>query len=151
MALFASPLDIGELQATLDPALQAILSPTILKAIRPSSAADNVAAFFLLLSSLAYITRGHLWDRPDPHYKVWFERPQLVENASGSKVIATRNIAQRLLEGEHEAVIFWGSQSGTAERFAEALGREFYTRFGISALVAVRMFSIPVLLGYGSF
>ena len=137
MALFVLPLDMSELQATLDPVLQAIQSPVIIKSLRPSSAADGVAAFFFFLSSLAYITRGHLWDRPDPHYKVWFERPQLVEDVSGSRTTTTRNIAQRLREGEHQVVIFWGSQSGTAERFAETLGRELYTRFGINALVAV--------------
>ena len=133
MALFDLPLDVSELQATLNPALQAILSPTILETIKPSSAADSAAAFFLVLSSLAYITRGHLWDRPDPHYKVWFERPQLIENASGSRATATRNIAQRLLEGDHQAVIS-GARSQALPSGLQRLWGASFTQCSASVL-----------------
>lgn len=55
-------------------------------------------------------------------------------NSSG-KIFVTRDISQRLKEGGHQCVIFWGSQSGTSERFAETLGRECLSHFGINALV----------------
>ncbi|KAJ4344678.1 uncharacterized protein N0V89_012422 [Didymosphaeria variabile] len=136
MESFTFPIDVSELQSTLNPLLRTLQSSPIFDTIKPSSAADGIAAFLFLLSALGYVTRGRLWDKPDPNYKVWFERPQLADGASSSKTAATRNVAQRLEEGEYQVVIFWGSQSGTAERFAETLGRECHTRFGINALVA---------------
>jgi NADPH-ferrihemoprotein reductase len=33
-------------------------------------------------------------------------------------------------------VIFWGSQSGVTERFAQRLSREWHSRFGLKTLVA---------------
>ncbi|KAF2658340.1 cytochrome P450 reductase 2 [Lophiostoma macrostomum CBS 122681] len=108
----------------------------ILDNLKPSSPADGVAVFLFLLSALGYLTRGRIWDRPDPYYGKYFERPQLQDGESASRHQASRNVAERLQEGNHDVVIFWGSQSGTSERFAEALGRECHTRFGINALVA---------------
>ncbi|KAL5402929.1 hypothetical protein PMIN06_010185 [Paraphaeosphaeria minitans] len=136
MESFTFPFDINELPSTLKPFLRTLQSSPILPALKPSSVSDGVAAFLFLLSALGYITKGRLWDKPDPYYKVWFERPQLADGGSSNKGAVTRNIVQRLEEGDYQAVIFWGSQSGTAERFAETLGREFHTRFGINALVA---------------
>ncbi|KAJ4300948.1 hypothetical protein N0V90_003037 [Kalmusia sp. IMI 367209] len=136
MESFNFPLDISELQSSLNPLLRALQSSPIFETLKPSSTADGVAVVLFLLSALGFITRGRVWDKPDPYYKVWFERPQLADGASSSKTAATRNVAQRLGEGDYQMVIFWGSQSGTAERFAETLGRECHTRFGINALVA---------------
>jgi NADPH-ferrihemoprotein reductase len=67
---------------------------------------------------------------------VYFERPQVTEGSSSEKTTATRDISQQLEEGGHQCVIFWGSQSGTSERFAETLGRECLARFDMNALVA---------------
>ncbi|OAG00503.1 cytochrome P450 reductase 2 [Paraphaeosphaeria sporulosa] len=136
MESFTFPVKINELPSTLNPLLRTLQSSSILPALKPSSVPDGIAAFLFLLSALGYVTRGRLWDKPDLHYKVWFERPQLAGGASSIKGVTTRNVAQRLEEGDYQAVIFWGSQSGTAERFAETLGRECYTIFGINALVA---------------
>ncbi|KAF2113151.1 NADPH-cytochrome P450 reductase [Lophiotrema nucula] len=108
----------------------------LLSAVQPSSRADAVAALLFLLSALGYLTRGRLWEKPDPYYHIYFERPQLVDGASAINAASTRNVAQRLEEDNCDVVIFWGSQSGTSERFAEALGRESYSRFGINTLVA---------------
>ncbi|KAF2441066.1 cytochrome P450 reductase 2 [Karstenula rhodostoma CBS 690.94] len=136
MESFTFPLDISELPSTLSPLLRTVQSFPVLPMLKPSSVPDGVAAVLVLLSALGYMTRGRMWDKPDPYYKVWFERPQLEDGASSSKGAITRNVAQRLEESDYQAVIFWGSQSGTAERFAETLGRECHTRFGINALVA---------------
>lgn len=136
MESFSFPIDISELQSTLHPLLRTIHTSSLYQTLKPSSTADGVAVLLFLLSAFGYLTRGRVWDKPDPYYKVYFERPQLADAQLSSKTAATRNIAQRLEDGNHQAVIFWGSQSGTAERFAETLGRECLTRFGISALVA---------------
>lgn len=130
---------INDLPTLFSPLLETLKSPQfqpILQGLKPSSTADGVAALLFLLSALGYLTRGRVWDRPDPYYKIWFERPQLQDGAVSNGAHSTRNIAERLHEGNHDVVIFWGSQSGTSERFAEALGRECHTRFGLNPLVA---------------
>nr|ABW86976.1 cytochrome P450 reductase 2 [Curvularia lunata] len=104
--------------------------------LKPASTADTVAVILLFLSAWGYFTRGRIWDKPDPHYKLYFERPQLLEDDSSIKKAATRNVAKRLQEENYPLAIFWGSQSGTAERFAEVLRRECLTHFGLNALVA---------------
>ncbi|KAF2737839.1 cytochrome P450 reductase 2 [Polyplosphaeria fusca] len=108
----------------------------VLQALRPSSPADGVALILFLLSSFACLTRGRLWQKPNPFHHIYFERPQLQNGTTNSRAASTRNIAERLEKHKNELVIFWGSQSGTSERFAETLGRECSTRFGLRALIA---------------
>ncbi|KAF2645792.1 cytochrome P450 reductase 2 [Massarina eburnea CBS 473.64] len=129
-------MDISELQSTLHLLFETLQGSPVFKSLRPVSIADRVVLLLFLLSTCGYLTRGHIWDRPDPNYGAYFERPQLVNSASSNKTIMTRNIYQRIEDGDYQVVIFWGSQSGTAERFAEVLGRECSTRFGINAMVA---------------
>lgn len=40
------------------------------------------------------------------------------------------------IQQQKDIVVFWGSQSGTAERFAHALGTELHQRFHVQVLVA---------------
>ncbi|KAH7069419.1 cytochrome P450 reductase 2 [Paraphoma chrysanthemicola] len=128
--------DLSELQTTINPLLHGLQSSPILQTLKPSSTADGVAFLLFLLTSLGYITRGRVWDKRDSHYHVFFERPQVAAGDSNNASKSTRDISERLQEGAYQCVIFWGSQSGTAERFAETLGRECLARFGIQALVA---------------
>ncbi|KAF1958780.1 cytochrome P450 reductase 2 [Byssothecium circinans] len=130
------PLDLSDLQSNLNPLFQALQFSHIFQQLKPSSASDTLAVLLFLLTSLGYLTRGHLWDRPNPNYHVYFSKPQVTDGSSNGGSHSTRDIAQRLEEGNHPCVIFWGSQSGTAERFAESLGQQCLSRFGISALVA---------------
>ncbi|KAJ4342800.1 hypothetical protein N0V95_006857 [Ascochyta clinopodiicola] len=136
MESLSFPVDLSDLQTKLNPLLQAILASPAVQNAKPSSTADGVAVLLFLLSALGYLTRGRVWDKPDPHHGVWFEKPQLADGALSGRVAATRDVAQKLVEGDYQCVIFWGSQSGTSERFAETLGRECLSHFGINALVA---------------
>ncbi|PLB47054.1 NADP/FAD dependent oxidoreductase [Aspergillus steynii IBT 23096] len=107
------------------------------KVMTPTGVADYVALTVLSMAGATYLSRGLLWDQPDPYAHLAFERPQLKHGAgagSGSK--ETRNIAQKLAETEKDLVVFWGSQSGTAEGFANRLAREITLRFGVGALSA---------------
>ncbi|KAH6612532.1 cytochrome P450 reductase 2 [Boeremia exigua] len=130
------PVDLSDLQMKLNPLFRTILASPAVQSAKPSSTADEVAIFLFLLSALGYLTHGRIWDKPDPHHGIWFERPQLSNGSSEGKVTATRDVVQKLVEGDYHCVIFWGSQSGTSERFAETLGRECLSHFGINALVA---------------
>ncbi|CEL01509.1 Putative NADPH--cytochrome P450 reductase [Aspergillus calidoustus] len=108
---------------------------------QPSSPADYIALTFLSLLGATYLSRGILWDTPDPYRHLLYERPQLkygngangTNNGSGvagdNAHQATRNVARKLEETGASIVIFWGSQSGTAESLAHRLGREITARF----------------------
>ncbi|KAL5047173.1 hypothetical protein BDW71DRAFT_214122 [Aspergillus fruticulosus] len=99
---------------------------------------DYIALTFLSLVAGTFLTRGILWDQPDPYRHLLYERPQLKhgnDTAANSKQ-QTRNIARRLAETNSPIVVFWGSQSGTAESFAHRLAREITLRFGQNTLMA---------------
>ncbi|KAG9793222.1 NADPH-cytochrome P450 reductase [Exophiala dermatitidis] len=97
---------------------------------------DFLLLAVLLLGGTAYITNGILWNKPDPYHYQWFERPQAAVADLLSAKTQTRDIAQRLEETGKQAVIFWGSQSGTAEGFAHRLAQDLHRRLQLEALVA---------------
>ncbi|KAL5365781.1 NADPH-cytochrome P450 reductase [Aspergillus floccosus] len=106
------------------------------KLLTPIGVADYVALTILSLAGATYLSRGILWDQPDPYYHLAFERPQLKEGGSLHAAKETRNIAQKLAEADKQIVVFWGSQSGTAEGFANRLARDITQRFSRGALAA---------------
>ncbi|THY67301.1 cytochrome P450 reductase 1 [Aureobasidium pullulans] len=95
---------------------------------------EDIAAMALVgAASAAYMFKGTLWDKPDPYLYKWFERPQeLMGGRAGAQ--QTRNIAEKLEETGADMIIFWGSQSGTAQRMANRLAKECHQRFGVKAL-----------------
>ncbi|KAJ9292766.1 hypothetical protein DTO271G3_8465 [Paecilomyces variotii] len=104
----------------------------LLKQAVPHSAADFVALLVISITLATYLTRGVFWDRPDPYHYLWYERPQL-KDGSGEVAAArktTRDIAKKMEETGKDVVVFWGSQSGTAEGFAYRLAGEIHMRFG---------------------
>ncbi|RGP71158.1 nadph-ferrihemo reductase [Fusarium sporotrichioides] len=101
----------------------------------PQSITDITALSALGVASAAYLLRGIAWDRPDPYYHVWFERMGSKGGASSGPK-ATRDIGKRLEETGKDVVIFWGSQSGTAELLANRLSKECHLRFGLQTLCA---------------
>ena len=108
----------------------------LLSALQPKSIADVAAIAIFSAIALAYGLRGKAWDRKDPYHHIWFERPQKEGAVLGSTAKATRNIAQKLEEDGKDCVIFWGSQSGTAEGFAARLARECQLRFSLQTMTA---------------
>ncbi|KAM0275288.1 hypothetical protein ACHAPA_000145 [Fusarium lateritium] len=102
--------------------------------LAPQTISDLAALSAVGVASAAYLLRGIVWDKPDPYHHVWFERMGAEGGASGPK--ATRDIAKKLDESGKDVVIFWGSQSGTAEMFANRLSKECHVRFGLQTLCA---------------
>ncbi|KAF0641283.1 hypothetical protein FPSE5266_11939 [Fusarium pseudograminearum] len=102
----------------------------------PQSIADIAALSALGVASAAYLLRGIAWDKPDPYHHVWFERMGSKSGSSSSRPKATRDIAKRLEETGKDVVVFWGSQSGTAETFANRLSKECHLRFGLQTFCA---------------
>lgn len=105
---------------------------------KPNTIADYISLLMLATASVMYLSRGIFWDRPDPYRYLAFERPQLKDDQSTRtlKSKETRNIAQKLDEADKSIVIFWGSQSGTAEGFAHRLARDITLRFGKGTMTA---------------
>ena len=96
---------------------------------------DYVALLLLLIGALGYLTYGRLWAKPDPYLYKLYERPQ-EQFSTIANDERTNDIAQRLSRENKDAVIFWGSQSGTAEGFAHRLARDCHQRFGLNLIVA---------------
>ncbi|KIX04786.1 uncharacterized protein Z518_05657 [Rhinocladiella mackenziei CBS 650.93] len=97
---------------------------------------DVIVVVLLLLGGLFYISHGRLWDKPDPYYYKWFERPQSSDLGLINTSANTRNIAEKLKESNKDVVVFWGSQSGTAEGFAHRLARDLMHRLRLETLAA---------------
>lgn len=130
----------------------------LLATAQKSLSYDDVAVLSALaFGSTAYLLKGIAWNKPDPFEYMLYERPQ--EQLEGNRAqSATRNIFEKMendvsLPFYHELsqplsadssfyskrediVIFWGSQSGTAEGFANRLARELPRRFGLQAMAA---------------
>ncbi|KAF4345995.1 NADPH-ferrihemo reductase [Fusarium beomiforme] len=101
----------------------------------PRTIADMAALCAVGVASAAYALHGIAWAKPDPYHHIWFERMGSKDGAS-LRPKATRDIAKKLEESGKDIVIFWGSQSGTAEMFASRLSKECHLRFGLQTLCA---------------
>ncbi|KAI8307593.1 NADPH--cytochrome P450 reductase [Colletotrichum sp. SAR11_59] len=97
---------------------------------------DYLVLPLVILESLFVFNRGSILPKTDPYHQKWFWKPQ--ESMGGNVILTkrTRNIAEKIQELRSDLVIFWGSQSGTAEGFAHRLAREFHQRFKLIALVS---------------
>ncbi|VUC25232.1 unnamed protein product [Clonostachys rosea] len=100
----------------------------------PQTQGDIAACFALAIALGFWYCKP--WDLPDPYRHVYFEKPQLKNGGGHGRAAETRNIAKKLEETNKDLVIFWGSQSGTAEEFANRLARECYSRFGLNSMSA---------------
>ncbi|KAF7194888.1 NADPH--cytochrome P450 reductase [Pseudocercospora fuligena] len=118
------------------PSLQPLNLVDLEKALRSLPqhiGADDVFAISLIAAAVAFYYYM-LREQPDPYLYKMYERPQEHMSKGGPK--ATRDISEKLDQLGADIVIFWGSQSGTAERMANRLSKEIRQRFGKKALAA---------------
>jgi NADPH-ferrihemoprotein reductase len=91
---------------------------------------DIIVLGVILLGTVAYFTKGKLWGvAKDPY-------ANSLLNANGIKAGKTRNIIEKLEESGKNCIIFYGSQTGTAEDYASRLAKEGKSRFGLETMVA---------------
>lgn len=91
---------------------------------------DLVVLILLLVGSVAYFTKGTYWAIPkDPYATV-------NANAAADKASGSRNIVAKMEELGKNCVIFYGSQTGTAEDYASRLAKEGSSRFGLKTMTA---------------
>ena len=94
---------------------------------------DIVVLLVLLLGSIAYFTKGTYWAKPKDPYASAFT------NANGAKAGAGgggRSIIDKLKDSNKNCVVFFGSQTGTAEDYAQRLAKEGYQRYGLKTMIA---------------
>ncbi|KAI1302956.1 NADPH-cytochrome P450 reductase [Xylaria venustula] len=92
---------------------------------------DIVVLAVILLGTAAYFTKGKLWGVTKDPYASSFA------NANGAaKAGKTRNIVEKMEESGKNCVIFYGSQTGTAEDYASRLAKEGKSRYGLETMVA---------------
>jgi len=91
---------------------------------------DVVVLGAILFGTLAYFTKGTYWGvTKDPYANAF-------ANANGPKAGKSRNIIEKMDESGKNCVIFYGSQTGTAEDYASRLAKEGKSRFGLETMVA---------------
>lgn len=92
---------------------------------------DIAVLVVLLVGSIAYFTKGTYWAvAKDPY-------ASSATAANGSTQPGkTRDILKKMEETGKNCVIFYGSQTGTAEDYASRLAKEGSQRFGLKTMVA---------------
>lgn len=91
---------------------------------------DILVLAAVLLGTVAYFTKGKLWAVQKDPYANSFAA------ANGAKAGKTRNIVEKMEESGKNCIIFYGSQTGTAEDYASRLAKEGKSRFGLETMVA---------------
>lgn len=92
---------------------------------------DIIVLAALLIGTVAYFTKGTYWAvYGDPY-------GNSLANANGAaKAGKSRNILEKMEESDKNCVVFYGSQTGTAEDYASRLSKEGHSRFGLKTMVA---------------
>ena len=91
---------------------------------------DIVVLAALLLGTLAYFTKGTYWAvAKDPY-------AGSLANGAASKAAKSRNVLEKMDETNKNCVVFYGSQTGTAEDYASRLAKEASSRFGLKSMTA---------------
>lgn len=91
---------------------------------------DLIVLGCLLVGTVAYFTKGTYWAVPKDPYAGSYSL------ANGHKAGKTRNILEKMDESDKNTVIFYGSQTGTAEDYAARLAKEGSSRFGLKTMTA---------------
>lgn len=91
---------------------------------------DLVVLVALLAGTVAYFTKGTYWAVPKDPYAGSYA------SANGAKSGKTRDILEKMEESGKNCVVFYGSQTGTAEDYASRLAKEGSQRFGLKTMAA---------------
>jgi NADPH-ferrihemoprotein reductase len=92
---------------------------------------DIIVLVVLLIATIAYFTKGTYWGvTKDPYGNSL----TLANGIKGSG--KTRNFIEKMEETGKNCIIFYGSQTGTAEDYATRLTKEGSSRFGLKTMVA---------------
>lgn len=92
---------------------------------------DIIVLAALLIGTIAYFTKGTYWAvYGDPYGN------SLATSNGAARAGKSRNIIEKMEESDKNCVVFYGSQTGTAEDYASRLAKEGHSRFGLNTMVA---------------
>ena len=91
---------------------------------------DLVVLAVLLLGTVAYFTKGTYWAVANDPYG------NSLAQGNGVRSGKSRNIIEKLEQSDKNCIVFYGSQTGTAEDYAGRLAKEGSSRFGLKTMVA---------------
>ncbi|KAF5096238.1 hypothetical protein D0Z00_002848 [Geotrichum galactomycetum] len=93
---------------------------------------DIAVLVLILLATGAYFTKGSLWavEEKEDRYKNGFG------NESSSLSADARNVVAALEENGKDVIIFYGSQTGTAEDYATRISKEASQKYGLATMTA---------------
>ncbi|KAI1507733.1 NADPH--cytochrome P450 reductase [Pyrenophora tritici-repentis] len=92
---------------------------------------DILVLAALLVGTVAYFTKGTYWGvTADPYGS------SLSVANGAAKAGKSRNIIEKMEETDKNCVVFYGSQTGTAEDYASRISKEGSSRFGLKTMVA---------------
>ena len=102
------------------------------------SATDVVFAKTLVGSTVAYLLNSYIQKlRNQPREPLLPARDAIrTYKATSTALQATRSIAKTLKQLKRQCMVFYGSQTGTAERLAYQFSKEARVRFGLECIVA---------------
>ncbi|WKT40404.1 Flavodoxin-like [Fusarium oxysporum f. sp. vasinfectum] len=115
-------IDIMTNESILDEALLTTESPVI-------DSTDLIVLLSLLLGAIVYISNGKLRN-------LFFPKPTTSAETTASKEDSLRSISHICNTTGKNCIIFYGSQTGTAENYAQKLAREASSRYGLDPMVA---------------
>ncbi|KAI5287274.1 NADPH-cytochrome P450 reductase [Ascosphaera acerosa] len=94
---------------------------------------DVVVLLAILVGTVAYFTKGSLWGKKElDKYSMDYGAPP----ASPTLGMDARDIIKKMQKNGKNCVIFFGSQTGTAEDYAQRLAKEGSQRFGLRTMLA---------------
>lgn len=88
----------------------------------------------VLLITLAFFTKGTLWGVEDERYPGDGKDFGNLSGLGGSS--SSRDIIEKLKKNDKNVVIFYGSQTGTAEDYASRVAKEASSKYGLKTMVA---------------
>ena len=92
---------------------------------------DLYVVIILTLSVAAYFAKGYFFDKPE---STGFLNAD--GGAGGVGGINSRNILEVLAKNNKNALLLFGSQTGTAEDYCNKMSKELSSRFGLHTMVA---------------
>lgn len=95
---------------------------------------DIIVLAAVLLGTIAYFTKGSLWDVEKDASAAAYGDPKA--NGIAAKGSKTRDIVKTMEDSDKNMVLFYGSQTGTAEDYASRLAKEGSARFGLKTMTA---------------
>ncbi|EMD86173.1 hypothetical protein COCC4DRAFT_166224 [Bipolaris maydis ATCC 48331] len=92
---------------------------------------DIAVLAVLLVGTLAYFTKGTYWGVAANPYGT-----SLAAANGAAKAGKSRNFIEKMDETDKNCIVFYGSQTGTAEDYASRIAKEGHSRFGLKTMVA---------------